>query len=140
MLDYAGVLKRNNLRVTPQRVAILDYIMSSKAHPTAENIFEELIKIHPSLSLATVYKTLDTLKSEGVINGFSLSGESSRYDAKTDPHAHFKCLGCNSIVDVEMPRVLEHIKGEVSASNGLDIVGQQVFFFGHCFKCKKKGR
>ena len=137
-MDYSGLLKRNKLRVTPQRLAILDYIMSTKAHPTAENIFGELIKAYPSLSLATVYKTLDTLRNEGVIQGFNLGEESKRYDGNIDPHAHFKCVSCKLIMDIDMPHALGDMCDEVSDTSGLDIISQEVFFYGHCSKCKPK--
>lgn len=136
-MDYASILRRNGLRITPQRIAVLDYIMSTTTHPTAENIFAELIKVHPSLSLATVYKTLDTLKNEGVIQGYNLGEESKRYDGNIAPHAHFKCTSCKCIIDIDIPQAIGALYSKLSQTDGLDIVGQEVLFYGNCHSCRQ---
>lgn len=78
----------NNLKVTPQRIAILEVILTFENHPTAEKITEYLRLTHPNISLGTVYKTLDTFLKKGIINKIHNYNDSMRYDAIIEKHHH----------------------------------------------------
>ena len=136
MDEYSNILKRHCLKVTPQRVAILEHLMNSHSHPTAEMIFNDLIKLYPSMSLATVYKTLDTLKNEALILEINMGESSNRYDCNTTPHAHFMCYSCTKVIDIEIPSILEQIGSEVSESYNVSVLGNKTFFYGYCQGCK----
>ena len=138
MEEYSIILKRHSLKVTPQRVAILEYLMSSYSHPTAEVIFSDLMKVYPSMSLATVYKTLDTLRSEGIILEINTGEDSNRYDSNTSQHAHSICLGCNTVTDIKLPHILENIDSEMFLSHGFSVLDKRMFFYGYCQGCKDK--
>ena len=135
MDEYSSILKRHSLKVTPQRVAIMEYLMNSHSHPTAEMIFNDLIKIYPSMSLATVYKTLDTLKNEALVLEINMGESSNRYDSNTAPHAHFMCFGCTSVMDIKIPSILEKIDSEVSEDYNVRVLGKNMFFYGYCQSC-----
>jgi Fur family peroxide stress response transcriptional regulator len=78
----------NSLKVTPQRIAILEVILNLNNHPTAENIVEYLRLSYPSLSLATIYKTLNTFSKKGIIKKVLTENEVMRYDPIQDKHHH----------------------------------------------------
>jgi len=129
------MLKEHNLKVTPQRVAILEYLLNTHTHPTAEAIFSSLTKLYPSMSLATVYKTLDTLKNEGIVNEINIGEDSNRYDVNMSDHAHFKCSVCSAVTDLEMPEALAQLSSHVLNSYDVSLTSKRVFFYGECSCC-----
>lgn len=82
------ILVDNSLKVTPQRIAILEVILNLNNHPTAENIVEYLRLSYPSLSLATIYKTLNTFSKKGIVKKVLTENEVMRYDPILDKHHH----------------------------------------------------
>ena len=136
MEEYSSILKQRDLKVTPQRIAILAHLMNSRAHPTAEVIYNDLIKTYPSMSLATVYKTLETLKNEGIILEINMGEDAKRYDSTTDSHAHFMCLSCKSVIDICLPGIFENIDAEVSVNHNVSILDKRMSFYGYCGNCK----
>lgn len=85
-------------RYSRQRELICQYLMKSRAHPTAEMVYRDLKPDNPSLSLGTVYRNLNLLADEGVITRMPYPVE--RYDANTAPHVHFRCRLCGSVHDM----------------------------------------
>ena len=85
------------LKLTPQRAAIFEYLDGNKSHPSAEDIYLEIKKRYPMISFATVYKTLEALKSRGDILELSVDPERRRYDPDTGPHHHLICI-INSLI------------------------------------------
>jgi Fur family transcriptional regulator, peroxide stress response regulator len=94
-------LRSANLKATQQRMVILNSIENSKKHPTAESIYESVKANNPSLSLATVYSTLDTFVDNGLVNKVLVQDGAMRYDAHTDVHNHIYCTNTNEIIDFE---------------------------------------
>lgn len=88
------------LRHSHQRDMIYNYLLSSKEHPSAEMIYEDLKKIEPSLSLGTVYRNLKLLEELGSVKKVTTLNNVERYDAFTDDHMHFVCEGCCSVIDL----------------------------------------
>jgi Fur family peroxide stress response transcriptional regulator len=96
MENPVQTLQNAGLRVTPQRLAITRLLVGTDRHPTAQMIYEELRPEHPSLSLATVYNTLEVLVEAGVINALGAAGDDSiHYDADTSPHVNLACIACH---------------------------------------------
>jgi Fur family transcriptional regulator, peroxide stress response regulator len=129
-------LKRAGMRITPQRIAICKLLSESKEHPTAAMIYEDIRQQYPSLSLATVYNTLEVLVDLGSINVLGHSGDGNvHYDADTSPHINLACISCHKIVDLASPLVanLDH---EVSHSSGYKLVGARVMYYGLCPDCQ----
>ena len=93
------ILVLNDLKVTPQRVAILEVIMGIPEHPTADIITEYVHFSHPNISLATIYKTLDIFSKKGIIKKVKTEKESMRYDAVKKKHHHLYCAETDRIED-----------------------------------------
>jgi Fur family transcriptional regulator, peroxide stress response regulator len=96
--DIRSRLSKNNLKVTYQRIVIYEALMKLD-HPTAEDIFNYTREKYPGISLATVYKTLDTFEHNGLVIKVQASGEKYRYDANTDSHNHIYCRQTGKIMD-----------------------------------------
>ncbi len=135
MKNTAELLREHGLKVTPQRLAIYNMIRSTNIHPNAETIFKKLEEDNPTMSLATVYKTLDSFKNVNLVKEINSGDGCSHYDACTEPHNHFICKDCNSIIDIfcdNIPTIENSIKEDFNC----DIDHTQVLFFGTCPKCK----
>ncbi|MDR2903389.1 MAG: transcriptional repressor [Clostridiales bacterium] len=130
-------LKQKNLKVTPQRLAIYHDLYHTTRHPSAENIYNALEREYPTMSLATVYKTLDALKKAGLIQELNVGEDSFRYDANTAFHAHMLCKCCNNVYDVFEIQSLEKIRHEIAEKCGFEVEREQIYFFGRCAHCKE---
>lgn len=104
------ILTEKGLKVTPQRVAVLGYMRSTKDHPTSENVFAEVRKAFPNISLATIYNTLDLLVNHGLIKRVRTEGEILRYDAIHEPHHHLFCAETGQLHDYFDPFLDQLIK------------------------------
>ena len=96
------LLKKNDLKITPQRLEILKYLDKNKTHPTANEIYTALKKKNPSLSRTTVYNSLDTMIKHNIVQELTISKTESRYDLKEKMHHHFLCTSCNKIIDIDV--------------------------------------
>ncbi len=85
-----------HLRLTPQRIAILDYLDGNKSHPSAEDIYRAVAKKFPTISLATVYNTLSALARRGQLLKLTIDPSKARYDPNTFPHHHLICNVCKT--------------------------------------------
>jgi Fur family peroxide stress response transcriptional regulator len=98
---FREILKEKGLKVTPQRVAIYDAIISLKNHPTAENIIEYIKINHPNISVGTVYKVLDSLVEHELLKKVKTEKDIMRYDAVLSNHHHLYCTDTERIEDYE---------------------------------------
>lgn len=125
-------------RLTPQRMAILSILAESEAHPTVEDVFDQVRVNFPMTSLATVYKTVAMLKEVGEIHELSFGAGSSRYDAsKPQPHPHLICTGCQKILDPDI-ELLADVSHKLEEKYGYQITNQRMDFFGLCPECQQK--
>jgi Fe2+ or Zn2+ uptake regulation protein len=113
------------------RLRILEYLMEYRNHPTAEEIYEALVKEMPTLSRTTVYNTLNLFIEEGVAIPINISSNETRYDATVMDHGHFKCVRCGRIVDFP----IEAEGGDVRELDGYKVTGRFVYFKGVCPDC-----
>ena len=121
------------LKLTPQRLAIFEYLNGNRSHPTAEDIYKEVSKRFPTMSLATVYNTLDALIKKGSIRELTIEPGKKRFDPDTSAHHHLICIGCRAITDV-----FEEFRpciGECE-KNGYEIIGTHIEFYGICPVCR----
>lgn len=88
------------VRQTRQRQAVLEVLRSTRTHPDAAWVFQEVRRKMPNISLGTVYRSLDALASEGVVMVIERAGERARYDYRHEDHHHVVCRGCGAIFDV----------------------------------------
>jgi Fur family peroxide stress response transcriptional regulator len=96
---YRDKLLEKKLKVTPQRMAILEAIVTLNNHPTSENIIEYIHVNHPNISTATVYKVLDTFVANQLIKRVKTERDIMRYDAITENHHHIYCSDSDRIED-----------------------------------------
>jgi Fur family transcriptional regulator, peroxide stress response regulator len=96
---FSNKLIDKGLKVTPQRIAILEAIVKLNNHPTAENIIEYIRKNHPNIATATVYKVLDALVSSNLIRKVKTERDVMRYDAVMENHHHLYCSESDRIED-----------------------------------------
>jgi Fur family peroxide stress response transcriptional regulator len=130
-------LQEAGMRLTPQRLAICRLLADTDEHPTAQAIHEQLRPDYPSLSLATVYNTLDTLVKLGVVNSLGAAGDDAiHYDADTSPHINLACTRCHRVIDIPSLHV-RALEREVAASSGYEIMGARVMYYGLCPDCQK---
>jgi Fur family peroxide stress response transcriptional regulator len=92
-------LKDSNLKVTPQRIAVLEALNNLKNHPTADKIKEYVIKNHPNIAVGTIYKTLETFVEKGLVKKVKTEKDVMRYDAILDHHHHLYCEDTERIED-----------------------------------------
>ena len=100
-MDHIDLLKNCGLKATPQRLCILK-VLAHHEHPSIEKLYEDIKKDYPSISLATVYKNLNTLLDEGVVVEVNAPNQKSRFDIYEKPHIHVVCEKCGSIEDLGM--------------------------------------
>jgi Fur family peroxide stress response transcriptional regulator len=125
------------MRITPQRVAICKLLTESDAHPTAAMIYEHLRAEYPSISLMTIYNTLNVLVELGVVNVLGAAGDgNSHYDVDTEPHINLACLSCHKIVDLPSKHVSQ-LNEEITAS-GYKLLGARVMYYGLCPDCQAR--
>jgi Fe2+ or Zn2+ uptake regulation protein len=131
---YLLLLKKNQLKITPQRLEILKYLDKNRNHPTVDIIYTDLKEKNPSLSKTTVYNSVETLNEHNIIQSLTISGSELRYDFKNEMHHHFLCKKCGNIIDIDMKcpnigKMMEN-KHKVDEVHG--------YFKGTCNKCIKK--
>ncbi len=105
------ILKDRGLKVTPQRIAVLDAMRNLRNHPTADCIIDFVRSNHPNIAAGTVYKTLDTFVELGIIKKVKTERDVMRYDAITEKHHHLYCIESDKIedfIDEELDKVLEN--------------------------------
>lgn len=136
MQKIADLLKSRHIKVTPQRLAIYNVLSKTKEHPSAEKIYQELQPTHPSMSLATVYKTLDALKKADLVAELNTGGDSFRYDANTTSHPHAICLECGNVFDIET-NITDDLISKLQSETNFEIKYQKIYFYGKCPKCQK---
>lgn len=127
-------LKSGGVRMTPQRHAILRYLMGSLKHPTADDIFRALSPQFPSLSVATVYNNLKVFVDANLVRELTYGDNSSRFDANMSDHYHAICTACGAMVDFHHPPVKE-VEQAAAAATGFSIFGHRMEIHGLCPKC-----
>jgi Fur family peroxide stress response transcriptional regulator len=132
-----SLLRDKGFKVTPQRLAIYNMLSSTRSHPNAEMIFNELQAMYPTMSLATVYKTMEILREIGLVQVLNAGEDSFRYDAVMTNHPHVRCTECGQVEDVPDVNIDEFVN-EVSQRTKYQIAGQQFYFYGVCPACQQK--
>lgn len=128
-------LRDSGLRLTPQRLAICRVLSESKDHPTAMMVYHSLLPEFPTMSLATVYKTLNVLREQGLVLALGAAGDGmEHYDADLDPHVHLVCVKCHRVVDF-MGEDIYTIQQKVASSSGYQIQGARIVYYGICPDC-----
>ena len=138
MDNIAKTLNNSDLKATPQRIAIYEYLLGTDTHPTAEAIYNALRPTHPTLSLATVYKNVASLRDAGLLLEINIGEDRCRYDAHTAEHAHVVCRKCRKVFDIAMPIDTSGHKKTVSLMTNMDIDTCMMYYYGVCEDCWNK--
>ncbi len=129
-------LKDDGHRITPQRLAIVKILAHSENHPSVENIYNSLKQDYPTMSLATVYKNIELIKSVGEVLELGFPDGSNRYDGiKPTPHPHLVCIKCKKIFDPDLDS-LDEMQKEVESETDFKILYHRLDFFGICSSCR----
>jgi len=120
---------------TPQRMAIMEFLKENLDHPSAEDIYRAIRIRFPTMSFATVYNTLETLRQQGVVMELTVDPQKKRFDPNPKPHHHLICIKCRKIVDIHIDYPLE-VPDE--KRSGFEIVGNHIEFYGICPDCNIK--
>jgi Fur family transcriptional regulator, peroxide stress response regulator len=128
-------LEGSGLRCTPQRYAVMAFLMECKRHPTAAEIFEAVNRMDPRSSRATTYNNLRDLVRAGLVREVAVEGRSARFDVKGMRHHHFICEGCGSVEDIEW----YNVPRPAAKSLGKRVVREcELIFRGLCTKCASR--
>jgi Fur family peroxide stress response transcriptional regulator len=124
---------------TAQRTAILSYLKDNKSHPTVIDIHKEVSKKLSTISIATVYNTMDILKKNGLVTELPVhSGDGRRFDSNTVPHDHLICTDCSAVVDIDIGIGIDHsMLLTEEQKRGFNVLGVFTFVYGLCPGCRK---
>jgi Fur family transcriptional regulator, peroxide stress response regulator len=129
--EITNKLRNKNIRLSHQRLKVLEYLTQNQCHPTVDKIYSSLHKEFPTLSKTTIYNTLDTLAEAGLVKVISIEGNEARYDITTEDHGHFKCDSCGSIHDFDIDIDI----CPVTDLSDFKITDRNVYFKGVCPQC-----
>lgn len=135
--DALHHLKEENIRITPQRVAILEFLASATSHPTAEDIYRAIEVKFPGMSVATVYNNLRLFTEIGFVKEMNYGDSSSRFDFHTEPHYHAICRKCGKVADFHYPG-LEDVEMAAQQLTGYTISSHRLEVYGLCPDCQKE--
>ena len=129
-------LESNGQRFTEQRAAVYRFLLGTDVHPTADDVFTSVRHDIPDISLATVYKSLETLVGCGLATKLTYGDGSARYDGRTDPHHHARCLQCGKVMDVPTHIDARNLVGDVPPVDGFFVEGYRLELVGYCSDCQ----
>jgi Fe2+ or Zn2+ uptake regulation protein len=128
-------LVANGINPSYHRIRIYEYMLKNRVHPSVDRIYSSLVSEIPSLSRTTVYNTLKNFAEKGLVLLLTINENEMRFDGYTHNHAHFLCLNCSEIYDIDMPNA-DYCAEAVATPH--KITETQVYFRGICETCQKK--
>jgi Fur family transcriptional regulator, peroxide stress response regulator len=133
MKDAKRLLEEKGISPSLQRVIILRYLMTHHYHPSTEEVYQALLEEIPTLSKTTIYNTMKLFAQKGIIRQIAIYGNEVHYETQLDFHAHFHCLQCGRIFDLEIDE-----QGEFPLEReGHEIIEKEVVFRGTCRHCRR---
>lgn len=137
MRNITEIFREKKLKLTPQRIAVYDYLLGTKRHPSAEAIYQALQDNFPTMSLATVYKSLKTLVEVELVSEINLGEGNFRYDSTVEDHPHIQCMECGKVEDV-MGMSLSSLNREVTKFTDYQILHTKIYYYGICRSCNRQ--
>ena len=130
---------KNNFKLlmTEQRQVILEELKKTTSHPTADELFQMVRRRMPRISLGTVYRNLEVLSENGIIQKLEWAGNQKRYDGNFNNHYHIRCAQCNRVEDV-MVEPLSVIEEKFREATDYEIMGHRLEVIGLCSKCREE--
>jgi Fur family ferric uptake transcriptional regulator/Fur family peroxide stress response transcriptional regulator len=114
---------------------VLEAVNKLRCHATADEIYEELVKEHPSISRATVYRNLQRLCESGEIHRLEIPGGADRFDHLSHEHYHVRCTRCGRVFDVDMDYISD-LERSIRDTHGFILKGHDIVFKGVCPECR----
>ena len=136
MTDHVKVLQENDLKATFQRINILD-VIDKNGHMSVEDIYEEIIKVHPSISLATIYKNIILMVEKSVLVEVPIASKKPKYELAKKDHIHLICTECGDVEDKACLDMTDKIFHDMSDSEGFVLHKRQVNLYGLCASCRE---
>jgi Fur family peroxide stress response transcriptional regulator len=133
-----GKLQARGSRITSHRLALLRLLAVSEGHPNAAQLYQRLRAQFPTVSLATIYKTLALLKEEGEVLEIDLHADSHYDGNKHYPHPHLVCTRCKQIIDGDEVVTLYALNQEIQEKYSFQVAQSQLVFYGVCRACQEK--
>jgi Fur family transcriptional regulator, ferric uptake regulator len=131
-----ATLRKNGYKLTPQRMAVIDTIISRSDHLTAAQLYEKVHEAHPEIGLVTVYRTLQLLNQLGLICELHAVGNCPTYTlSNSQHHHHIICSRCGRVVDFT-GRFLDELETKLARESGFKIDGHTLEFTGICRTCQ----
>ena len=127
--------RESGRKVTPQRVAVFEVLCERGGHPTVDQIYQEVRKRFPMISLNTVYKIMETLVQMKIVSPVSHGQDAAQYETDSAPHHHAICMICKRITDVFDPTI-GRIRPPRAIKIQFQVLGHRVEFFGYCANCQ----
>lgn len=139
--EICDILRSRGYRLTPQREAIIRVILENiDMHLTAEELYTILKKDHPGIGIATVYRSLDLLSKEKIMNELDFADGYSRYEfGGQKHHHHLVCLGCGKVVEFS-DNLLERVEKSIGEKHDFHIIGHHLKLYGYCSDCSVVNR
>jgi Fur family peroxide stress response transcriptional regulator len=132
--DVTELLSEKALKVTPQRVAVMEFLRGNTSHPSVDDVYQQVRKRFPSISRATIYNTVTTLVDAGLLQEILIQQEKTHVDWNVDRHHHFQCLKCGTVKDIDYDAVTaEQVSRQVA---GHLVTGVKVVMEGVCQSCR----
>lgn len=122
------------MNYSKQRESMLRILRNTKSHPTANEIYIQMRKTDPKISLGTVYRNLSLLCDKGIILRIDTDHDSVHYDGRIEPHCHFVCNDCKKVFDLLIDTTA--LNKEVKEEYGFEVSSHSLIFYGKCSKCK----
>ena len=135
MENITSIFREKKLKLTPQRLAVYKYLMSTNEHPSAEIIYKALQPEYPTMSLATVYKALKTLVEVKLVQEINVGEVNFRYDANSHEHAHIQCINCSKVTDLENISFTT-LNRTAEECSEYKVLSNRIFFYGLCKDCQ----
>ena len=132
-MNYELLLKKHELKVTPQRLGILS-LMYSAGHIDIETLFENIKKEFTSISLATLYKNINAMLKSTLIAEIKVSHMKTKYEIHKSPHAHLLCQECKEFIDIDID--LKNMMSEASEKSHYELLDSNIVLCGICEKCQ----
>lgn len=132
-MDFEQNLKQSGLKITPQRITILQEIQKA-GHATVEEIYESILKIYPSISLATIYKNLTSMCEAGILNEIKPPLQKQRYEINHTQHSHLVCQVCGSLQDIDLET--KNLLESQEIPKDFEVCNVSITLYGVCKKCR----
>ena len=133
MKNYEQLLRESSIKVTPQRLAIVEEL-DGHIHMSIEELYEAIKKKFPSISLATVYKNINAMMEKNFIHEVKVPGQKSKYELAKQPHSHVVCQKCGKVEDITLD--LENVTQKAANITKYQILQDALILSGICPTCK----